>query len=74
MACRIGITTNPGERKRYWEGQHRNLRNWTILSRHRTKTAAQAAETLEARRRRCQASPGGAGPEQGNWAVYYFEY
>ncbi|WP_424947548.1 hypothetical protein [Candidatus Spongiihabitans sp.] len=40
MACRIGMTTNPGERKRYWEGQHPTLRNWRILSRHRTRSVA----------------------------------
>ncbi len=74
MACRIGITTNPGERKRYWEGQHPSLRNWNVLERHGTKTAAQAAETRLARVHDCKASPGGAGPENASWVVYKFDY
>lgn len=74
MPCRIGITTNPGERKRHWEGQHPTLRNWEILGRHSTKSEAQAAETRLARQYGCQASPGGDGPEHADWVVYKFDY
>lgn len=74
MACRIGITTNPGERKRYWEEKHPTLRNWQILERHKTKTAAQAAETRLAAQHGCEAHPGGDGPENADWAVYKFDY
>lgn len=73
MACRIGITTNPGERKRYWETQHSNLNSWTILERHNSKSDAQAAETRLAQQHGCVAAPGGADAD-GVWVVYKFEY
>lgn len=74
MACRIGMTTNPGERKRYWEGQHSTLSNWTILGRYRTKTEAQQAENQFASTYGCVASPGGDGQEYADWVVYKFDY
>ena len=74
MPCRVGITTDPEERRRHWQSQHPTLRNWQILSTHPTKAAAQNRENEEARRRGCQASPGGAGPENAIWSVYYFDY
>ena len=74
MACRVGMTTDPEERRKHWEGQHPTLRNWTILSRHSTKTAAQAAETREAKDRGCVSGSGGGGPEVAQWSVYYFTY
>ncbi len=74
MACRIGITTNEAERKKDWEAQHPRLRNWTILSRHGSKTAAQREETAQAKRRGCVSQAGGAGSEYASWSVYYFEF
>ena len=74
MACRIGITTNPGERRRYWESQHPNLQNWQILSRHKTKSAAQSAETQLAKQHGCESHPGGDAPENADWCVYKFDY
>ena len=74
MACRIGITTDPDERRRYWQTQHPFLRNWQIIGMHFTKTAAQRQENTEAARRGCVSAPGGAGPEAATWHVYYFEY
>ena len=74
MPCRVGITTDPEERKSYWQGRHPNMYGWVIVARYPTKTQAQARETSEARARGCQSSPGGGGPERGNWCVYYFQY
>jgi len=74
MACRIGITTNPGKRRRDWEGEYSNLRNWQILERHRTKSDAQQAETRLARQHGCVAEPGGSGAEHDDWCVYKFDY
>ena len=74
MACRIGITTDEVGRRQYWEGVHPTLSNWQILSRHRSKSEAQQQENLLAVKYGCVSSPGGAGPEIGNWAVYYFKY
>lgn len=74
MPCRVGITTNPEERKQHWQNQHPTLRNWQILATYPTKSQAQQRETQEAASRGCQASPGGAGPEVATWSVYYFDY
>ena len=74
MACRVGITQNPQERRLYWSTQHPSLRNWQLLGQYNTKSAAQRAEEHEARVRGCVAHPGGAGPEYSTWHVYYFEY
>ena len=74
MRCRVGITTNPEGRKQYWKRKHPTLRNWKILGRHKTKSSAQTRETAEAKRRGCDASPGGGGQEVATWHVYYFQH
>ena len=74
MACRVGMTTNPGERKRYWESKHPNMYNWEILERHKSKSAAQAAEDRIARQYGCVSAAGGDGPESGDWVIYRFQY
>ena len=63
MACRVGITTVPEERKRYWQSRYRSLRNWRIVGQYNSKTEAQREETRLAALWGCEASPGGAGPE-----------
>ena len=74
MACRVGITTNPKGRKQYWESQYPGLRKWQILSRHRTKVAAQNKERIVAKQHGCDAHPGGSGPVRGAWNVYHFYF
>ena len=74
MPCRIGISMNPDERRAHWERECLNLRNWQVLGRFPSKSAAQAHETSEAARLGCDASPGGAGDEHATWYVYYFEH
>lgn len=74
MPCRVGITMNPDRRKREWESRYSTLRNWEIVSRHNTKSAAQQKEDEIALFLGCDASPGGAGPEHADWCVYVFEY
>ena len=74
MACRVGMTTNPGRRKREWEREHPTLRNWTILGRYKTKTKAQQVEKMLAKRHGCVFYPGGDGDENDNWVVYKFDY
>ena len=74
MGCRIGITTNPGARRRHWESQYPTLRNWRIVSRHESKSEAQREENRLARLYGCEAHPGGDGPERAKWCVYMFEY
>lgn len=73
MPCRVGITTNPGQRKAYWENQVVGLSNWRILATYRSKAQAQAHENRHAASFGCQAHAGG--PETpGTWSVYKFEY
>lgn len=74
MGCRIGITTDPAGRRAYWESQCQNLRNWQILERHATKTAAQNAENRLRAQYGCDGAAGGGGPEYGDWSVYYFQH
>ena len=74
MACRVGMTTDPEERERFWRNQHRTLHEWKIESRHRSKSAAQAEETRLANLHGCKHGEGGRGPELVTWYVYSFSY
>lgn len=73
MPCRVGITTDPEERRAYWQNQVVGFKNWQILAETKTKERAQELETRYARRHNCQAHPGGPNLP-GLWYVYYFEY
>ena len=72
MNCRVGITTDSDRRKQEWKKRYPRLRKWQIISRHRTKTAAQNKERAVAEEHGCYAHPGGSGPERGAWNVYHF--
>ena len=74
MACRVGITQDMETRKAFWQRDYPRLRNFRRISTHRTKSAAQAAETKKARAHGCDHHPGGGGPERGTWYVYHFTY
>ena len=74
MACRVGMTTNPEERKQYWKSRHPDLWNWQILGHYEYKKDAQAAEIAIADKYGCISFPGGDGPEIADWIVYGFQY
>ena len=74
MACQIGITTDPDRRRREWRSQRPTLRNWRILSTHRSKSAAQREESKLAARSTCSSHAGGVGPERATWYVYRFTF
>lgn len=74
MACRIGMTTDPDERKRYWESKIPSMFGWKIFGHYQSKTEAQNAETDLAHQYGCVAFPGGGGPEIADWVVYGFQY
>ena len=74
MACRVGITTDPGTRRKEWEAAHPDLTDWRILAERPTKTEAQRAGETEALRAGCVAEAGAYGPESARWFVYYFRY
>lgn len=73
MPCRVGITTNPQERRAFWESQVHGLRNWRILAKYSTKKEAQDHETRHALSYNCKASGGGRDAD-GIWHVYKFEF
>ena len=73
MPCRIGITQDPNRRYQEWLRVYPYLRNWKFQGPF-TKFQAQEMENREAIRLGCEAHPGGAGNEYGEWYVYCFEY
>ena len=75
MPCRVGITTDPDRRKREWKFRHPTLKNWEIVSWHRTRSAAQQKEDEIAHSLGCDAHHGGAEPAYADWwYVYVFEH
>ena len=74
MACQVGITTDPDRREKEWEQKYPHLWGWEIIGQHGTKSAAQAQENEEAKRRGCGSGPGGGGPEVATWYVYCFQH
>ena len=74
MACRIGITTDTEERKRYWQSQCRGFRNWRVIKCGLTKSEAQAMETQLAKAHGCDAHPGGPDSGRRDWCVYVFDH
>lgn len=73
MPCRVGITTNPSQRRAYWETQVVGLKDWRILATYKNKADAQAHETRHAASYGCVAHAGGP-QTTGTWSVYKFEY
>ena len=76
MPCRVGMTTDPTARRKFWENKHPTLKNWRILASDLSRQMAQQRENREARERGCQASGGGDDPDKpgARWSVYCFEY
>ena len=74
MSCRVGMTTDAEERRRYWKNKPPNLSEWEILGTYSSKTQAQRNETSFANRYGCVAHPGGGGNEDATWYVYKFNY
>lgn len=73
MPCRVGITTNPDERKRYWQNRVVGFSNWRILGTYQSKQQAQEHENRYAHATGCIAHAGG--PDvPGKWHVYTFRY
>ena len=74
MPCRVGMTTDLAERKRYWETQYPNLKNWQVLHRNLTYDEAIVTEKQEAQDRNCEAAAGGERVPGGAYSIYYFEW
>ena len=73
MPCRVGISTNPDERREYWERKVVGLTQWQIIGEHRSRERAQEHETEHALKNGCEYSPGGQ-DAIGMWYVYRFTY
>jgi hypothetical protein len=84
MPYKIGITTNPEERRVYWQNRTTGFTNWQILEIFRSKAAAKEYETEYALRHGCEEAPGDLdflGREKESvtdheywWYVYCFGY
>lgn len=76
MGCRVGITTNPEDRKQDWERKYPNLKGWEILASYSYRPLAEAREEDEAGRRGCDTHQGGREPDRegAQWFVYHFEF
>lgn len=74
MLCKIGITTNPDKKLKYWQKKHSRVVNWNILETCETKSQARAKELQWAHRRRCETVPADKGDENATWHIYRFEY
>ena len=70
---RVGITSDPMARKKYWESQHPRLRNWRIVATNLTYHQAQDLEDKYVARG-YQGSHGGDKKSGYAYSVYIFEY
>lgn len=73
MPCRVGITTNPDERKIQWQSKVVGFKNWRIIKKFRTQEEAQDYEKWYAEKYNCHAHAGGP-HSPGIWSVYRFDY
>ena len=73
MGCRVGITTRPDERKKEWQQQYPQMRNWQLFGPFDSRAAAQAWED---RQTGCDRSGGGDDPDdpRAKWHGYRFDF
>ena len=76
MACRVGITTDPDQRKTEWLREHPHLTNWRVMGPYSTREKAQHAESALAFQLNCDSSHGGNDPDDSSasWWLYTFDY
>ena len=73
MPCRLGITTDPGEKRKYWQNQVEGLSYWQILTSFEAISQAQTFEIQFAKAHGCQASLD-SDDASGTLYIYHFEY
>ena len=73
MGKRVGITSDPIERERYWRTQYPSLYNWMIRERGLTYEQAQIEEDRYITMG-YEGSPGGEKKYGNIYYVYTFEY
>lgn len=81
MPCRVGITTDPKQRKEYWKSRVDGFKNWRTHGHYEEKNDAQAKEdslvqhcTAHGNRGACYGHAGGGDPDEKGWTVYSFNY
>lgn len=76
MACRVGITTDPGGREQDWRSRYpRTFKNWQIVGGPYPRWQAQMEENRLANLWGCESHHGGREPKLARlWYVYKFEY
>ena len=75
MPCRVGITTDSLACRVDWDGRVVGLRNWLVISTHRSRSAAKRAAIEYARiSDGCVISSDVEGLERGDWSVYRFTF
>ena len=73
--CRVGMTTNPDQRKAKWEAEIPNTTDWKWFGPYDSRETTQAVETALAEDGGCESHHGGGEPENNNpWWVYKFTY
>ena len=74
MACRIGMTTNPAERERYWRSRVTGFRNWQILASGVDILSSAGPRSRGSQERRMRAWPWRCIQARPVWSVYKFKY
>ena len=73
MGKRVGITSDPVEREKYWRSQYPSLHSWRIRDRGLTYEQAQREENKYIKMG-YEGSPGGKKKPGNIYYVYTFEY
>ena len=73
MPSRVGMTTNPEERKAHWQANVHGFSNWRIVLRGLTYNQAHAKE-MEYRGRGYVGHQGGSPKTGNNYVIYTFDY
>ena len=70
MGCRVGMSTDPQERIKYWKEKEGHTHS-QILATGLTYDQATDRERVEAEKRGCKYGSGGARNGLSNWSVYH---
>ena len=73
MPCRIGITENPYEKRKYWQHHVVGFAQWQILASFDSSSEAQAYMTQFAKLHGCQMSEDYDSTSD-KLCIYHFEY
>jgi hypothetical protein len=73
MPCRVGITTDPEDKKAFWRTECLGFAHWRVLAKFATRKKARDYEMTFAKEHCCTAEPGGLDVD-GSWYVYQFEF